>query len=298
MRRLTIIPVLVMIISSALLAFGGELSPRAAEYLERLERFEIERVNSLKAELKEKRVQVSGLLEQQMKALTQKGDLEGALAVKSEIDALTGEVDLMAIGTTAEAEETTQEAPEDSLITKLKKFESEKVEQLKSELREKRIRVGDILQTELETLTKEGDLDGALAVKTDIERLRGEIELEPTIAGPAPTRQQREELPEEEAKKALKEFLIGRTMLFSNEGYLFEYHFEPEGKMRRIRNKEGEGVTEVKSSEWKVVGANVADVVHSDGAVEKFTFTSDTEAKKEFFRGETLRSTFTAKLKD
>ena len=298
MRLSTIIIFLTLATVLPGLARGSELSSRAAEYLKKLERFEAERASALKIVLQEKRVQVLAILEKDMQALTRKGDLEGALAAKSDIEALSSEVDLTTLQAPVEAEGGPQNSSKDSLIGKLETFEFEKAEELKAELREKRGQVAEILEQELQALTKQGNLEGALAVKAEIERLNGEIELVSTNMETAPTQKQRERMPEEEGKKALEEFLTGRTLLFSNEGYAFEYNFERRGEMERITNKNGEGVTEVKASRWEVVGANVADVIHSDGAVEKFTFTSDTEAKKEFFRGDSLRSTFTATLKE
>lgn len=73
------------------------LKGKAGEYISKLEIYEQEKLNALKKELWAKRVQVVGALKKEMAKVTKKGDLEGALAIKKEIERLTGEIDLAAI---------------------------------------------------------------------------------------------------------------------------------------------------------------------------------------------------------
>ena len=63
--------------------------------------------------------------------------------------------------------------PEDAkeLVSKLSSWELDRQAELQKEITEKRTEVVSVLQTTLERTTKSGDLDGALAIKKEIERL-------------------------------------------------------------------------------------------------------------------------------
>lgn len=60
------------------------------------------------------------------------------------------------------------------LVNKLKDWELEKQNELEAEIQDKRLSVVAVLEQHLEAATKRGDLDGAIAIRKEIERLNSE----------------------------------------------------------------------------------------------------------------------------
>lgn len=97
----------------------GELPGKGGEYLRKLQEYEVERVDAAKKEIWEKRVQVAAVLKRELVAATKRGDLEGANALKAEIDRLAGDVDLAAIksaGTSEMAEASSKKDLEKTIV--------------------------------------------------------------------------------------------------------------------------------------------------------------------------------------
>ncbi|MFT5469736.1 MAG: hypothetical protein ACI8UO_004858 [Verrucomicrobiales bacterium] len=67
----------------------AELPPESAELVEKLEKWELEQHIAFQRQLADKRAQVVVALKSQLDARTRSGDLDGALAIKTEIERLS-----------------------------------------------------------------------------------------------------------------------------------------------------------------------------------------------------------------
>ncbi len=156
---------------------ADELEGKAGEYNKKLEEYERGELDALKKELRLKRVQVVAALKQEMDKATKQGELEGALAIKKEIERLKGKIDLAAIGSLSGNKNERLEGKAGEYNKKLEEYERGELDALKKELWLKRVQVVGLFQAEMVKVSKQGNLEGALAIKKEIERLKGEIDL-------------------------------------------------------------------------------------------------------------------------
>lgn len=143
------------------------------------------------------------------------------------------------------------------LISKLSNWELDRQADLQKEIQGKRNEVAKLLQAMLEQQTKSGDLEGALAIKQEIERIQLPLTEKPQEAEQAPADKPDSKAPE-------LDWFVGQTW---GAGGATTFAFEPEGK--GVKNYRG-----VPSPmKWEILESGVVRVFGA-GAPEFFRFKS------------------------
>ena len=88
--KATILLGIIVFVGASAFAQTDQLPPESQELLQKLKEWELEKQIELKKEFEEKRRTVATVLKQHVTAATKRGDLDSAIAIQKQIDALTG----------------------------------------------------------------------------------------------------------------------------------------------------------------------------------------------------------------
>jgi len=178
-------------------------------------------------------------------------------------------------------------------IKKLEEFESGKLKAFKKELWLTRVQAASLLQKEIDKVTKQGDLEGAVAIKKELGKMKGEIDLV-AIDSLSGKKNEVAKAEEEEGnkksksamRKDLEKKLVGTKWKDPN-GFI--YQFEKRGKA--LMTMPGKPTQTWK---WEVEEPGKVRFIYSSANSIVFIYGEEGEdVIKEWYAGDKLLNTMT-----